>query len=133
MLNIIPNFYPVQLTSANHLKPQTLLAKAVATECSLNFLSVKGPELINMYIGESEKNVRDIFQKVKGFIAFFDDNLIETTIQNIGKHFIYSDWHHFRPERHAHVLYFLMSLIRLPQLEVLPEILVVLWTEWFLR
>lgn len=46
-------------------KPQTLLAKAVATECSLNFLSVKGPELINMYIGESEKNVRDIFQKVK--------------------------------------------------------------------
>lgn len=46
-------------------KSQTLLAKAVATECSLNFLSVKGPELINMYIGESEKNVRDIFQKVK--------------------------------------------------------------------
>jgi peroxin-6 len=36
----------------------------VATECSLNFLSVKGPELINMYIGESEKNVRDIFEKV---------------------------------------------------------------------
>lgn len=48
-----------------YFKPQTLLAKAVATECSLNFLSVKGPELINMYIGESEKNVRDIFQKVK--------------------------------------------------------------------
>ncbi|GKB75222.1 peroxisome biogenesis protein 6, partial [Tanacetum coccineum] len=43
---------------------RTLLAKAVATECSLNFLSVKGPELINMYIGESEKNVRDIFEKV---------------------------------------------------------------------
>jgi AAA+ superfamily predicted ATPase len=43
---------------------QTLLAKAVATECSLNFLSVKGPELINMYIGESEKNVREIFHKV---------------------------------------------------------------------
>lgn len=43
---------------------QTLLAKAVATECSLNFLSVKGPELINMYVGESEKNVRDIFEKV---------------------------------------------------------------------
>lgn len=36
----------------------------MATECSLNFLSVKGPELINMYIGESEKNVRDIFEKV---------------------------------------------------------------------
>ncbi|GJW48769.1 peroxisome biogenesis protein 6 [Tanacetum coccineum] len=45
---------------------KTLLAKAVATECSLNFLSVKGPELINMYIGESEKNVRDIFEKGRG-------------------------------------------------------------------
>ncbi len=44
---------------------KTLVAKAVATECSLNFLSVKGPELINMYIGESEKNVRDTFQKVR--------------------------------------------------------------------
>lgn len=54
-------------------KSQTLLAKAVATECSLNFLSVKGPELINMYIGESEKNVRDIFQKVNGSFPIFSD------------------------------------------------------------
>ena len=37
---------------------KTLLAKAVATECSLNFLSVKGPELLNMYVGQSEENVR---------------------------------------------------------------------------
>jgi ATPase family associated with various cellular activities (AAA) len=37
---------------------KTLLAKAVATECALNFLSVKGPELINMYIGESERQVQ---------------------------------------------------------------------------
>ena len=37
---------------------KTLLAKAVATECALNFLSVKGPELINMYIGESERQAR---------------------------------------------------------------------------
>jgi peroxin-6 len=44
---------------------KTLLAKAVATECALNFLSVKGPELINMYVGESEKNVRDIFHKAR--------------------------------------------------------------------
>ena len=36
---------------------KTLLAKAVATECAINFLSVKGPELINMYIGESERQV----------------------------------------------------------------------------
>ncbi|XWS31679.1 hypothetical protein CRYUN_Cryun23aG0096700 [Craigia yunnanensis] len=55
---------------------KTLLAKAVATECSLNFLSVKGPELINMYIGESEKNVRDIFRKARSArpcVIFFDE------------------------------------------------------------
>ncbi|KAG8690974.1 peroxisomal assembly protein, partial [Ceratobasidium sp. 394] len=39
---------------------KTLLAKAVATSCALNFLSVKGPELLNMYIGESEANVRRV-------------------------------------------------------------------------
>ncbi|KAJ4749245.1 hypothetical protein LUZ62_083650 [Rhynchospora pubera] len=55
---------------------KTLLAKAVATECSLHFLSVKGPELINMYIGESEKNVRDIFEKARSArpcVIFFDE------------------------------------------------------------
>ncbi|CAM6116942.1 unnamed protein product [Calypogeia fissa] len=55
---------------------KTLLAKAVATECALNFLSVKGPELINMYIGESEKNVREIFQKARTArpcVVFFDE------------------------------------------------------------
>ncbi|KAL3647988.1 peroxisomal assembly protein [Castilleja foliolosa] len=55
---------------------KTLLAKAVATECSLNFLSVKGPELINMYIGESEKNIRDIFEKARAArpcVIFFDE------------------------------------------------------------
>ncbi|GBG82844.1 hypothetical protein CBR_g36373 [Chara braunii] len=55
---------------------KTLLAKAVATECSLNFLSVKGPELINMYIGESEKNVREIFEKARQArpcVVFFDE------------------------------------------------------------
>lgn len=39
---------------------KTLLAKAVATECKVHFLSVKGPELLSMYIGESEKNVRSL-------------------------------------------------------------------------
>ena len=38
---------------------KTLLAKAVATEFSLNFLNVKGPELINMYVGQSEENIRE--------------------------------------------------------------------------
>ena len=39
---------------------KTLLAKAVATECSISFLSVKGPELINMYVGESERQIREV-------------------------------------------------------------------------
>jgi peroxin-6 len=55
---------------------KTLIAKAVATECHLNFISVKGPELLNMYIGESEKNVRDVFQRArnaKPCVLFFDE------------------------------------------------------------
>ncbi|WVW86025.1 hypothetical protein I302_108063 [Kwoniella bestiolae CBS 10118] len=55
---------------------KTLLAKAVATSCSLNFLSVKGPELLNMYIGESEANVRRLFQRARDAspcIIFMDE------------------------------------------------------------
>lgn len=55
---------------------KTLLAKAVATECSLNFISVKGPELINMYVGESEKNVRMVFERARNArpcVIFFDE------------------------------------------------------------
>ncbi|KAG8748309.1 peroxisomal assembly protein [Ceratobasidium sp. 414] len=55
---------------------KTLLAKAVATSCALNFLSVKGPELLNMYIGESEANVRRVFQRARDArpcVVFFDE------------------------------------------------------------
>lgn len=55
---------------------KTLLAKAIATNFSLNFFSVKGPELLNMYIGESEANVRKVFQKArdsKPCVVFFDE------------------------------------------------------------
>lgn len=55
---------------------KTLLAKAVATSFSLNFFSVKGPELLNMYIGESEANVRRVFQRArdaKPCVVFFDE------------------------------------------------------------
>lgn len=38
---------------------KTLIAKAVATECRMNFLAVKGPELLNKYIGQSEENIRN--------------------------------------------------------------------------
>jgi peroxin-6 len=47
---------------------KTLLAKAVATECQLHFLSVKGPELLNMYVGQSEKNIRQGKNVAKVFL-----------------------------------------------------------------
>ena len=55
---------------------KTLLAKAVANECSSNFISVKGPELLTMWFGESEANVREIFDKARGAapcVLFFDE------------------------------------------------------------
>ena len=55
---------------------KTLLAKAVAHECESNFISVKGPELINKYVGESEKSVRDVFKRArdcKPCVIFFDE------------------------------------------------------------
>ena len=55
---------------------KTLLAKAVANEANANFISVKGPELISKWVGESEKHVREIFKKAKQVapaIIFFDE------------------------------------------------------------
>ena len=55
---------------------KTLLASAVAGECGLNFISVKGPEILNKYIGASEKSVRDLFdraQSAKPCVLFFDE------------------------------------------------------------
>jgi transitional endoplasmic reticulum ATPase len=55
---------------------KTLLAKAIATESQVNFISVKGPALISKYVGESEKGVRDMFRKAKQAapcIIFFDE------------------------------------------------------------
>merc|ERR1711928_147841 len=44
---------------------KTLLAKAIANECQANFISIKGPELLTMWFGESEANVRDVFDKAR--------------------------------------------------------------------
>jgi transitional endoplasmic reticulum ATPase len=44
---------------------KTLLAKAVATESQANFISIKGPELISKWVGESEKGIREVFKKAK--------------------------------------------------------------------
>jgi len=55
---------------------KTLLAKAIANECGANFLSVKGPELLTQWFGESEANVRSLFDKARGAspcILMFDE------------------------------------------------------------
>eukprot|EP01036_Dinobryon_divergens_P033452 gene33451-43237_t len=55
---------------------KTLLAKAIANECGANFISIKGPELLTMWFGESEANVRDLFDKARAAapcILFFDE------------------------------------------------------------
>ncbi|MFB6156535.1 MAG: CDC48 family AAA ATPase [Haloferacaceae archaeon] len=55
---------------------KTLLAKAVANEADANFISVKGPELFDKYVGESEKGVREVFSKAREnapTVVFFDE------------------------------------------------------------
>ena len=55
---------------------KTLLAKAVATESDANFINVKGPSLLNMWVGESERGIRQIFEKARQAapaIIFFDE------------------------------------------------------------
>lgn len=61
---------------------KTLVAKAVATECNLPFVSVRGPELMGSYVGESEENVRNVFASARRLaeqnqppasVLFFDE------------------------------------------------------------
>src|ERR1700761_8441193 len=55
---------------------KTLSAQAMATEIGFNFFAVKGAELLNMYVGESERAVRDIFARARAAspsIIFFDE------------------------------------------------------------
>ena len=55
---------------------KTLIAQSVSKEFGLNYISVKGPELLNKYIGASEEAVRDIFtkaQSAKPCVLFFDE------------------------------------------------------------
>lgn len=65
---------------------KTLIAKAVATECNLSFISVQGPELLNMYVGQSEQNVREVFCKARGCapsVIFLDE--LDSLAPNRGK------------------------------------------------
>lgn len=55
---------------------KTMIAKAVATESRFNFISVKGPELFNKYVGESERAVRETFLRARNVapcVVFFDE------------------------------------------------------------
>ena len=68
---------------------KTLLAKAVAHESEANFISIKGPELLSKWVGESEKGVREVFRKAKQTaptVIFFDeiDSIASTRSENDG-------------------------------------------------
>ncbi|MFQ5987579.1 MAG: CDC48 family AAA ATPase [Dehalococcoidia bacterium] len=66
---------------------KTMLAKAVANESEVNFISVKGPELLSKWVGESEKGVREVFKKAKQAapcIVFFDEIDSLTPIRSLG-------------------------------------------------
>ena len=70
---------------------KTMLAKAVATESGANFIAVKGPEILSMWVGESEKKIREIFRKAKQVapcIIFFDeiDSLAPRRGRDAGSH-----------------------------------------------
>lgn len=74
---------------------KTLIAKAIATESDYNFISVKGPEFLNQYVGASEKGVRDLFRKARlhaPTVVFLDEldaiapkrgNGAERTMENV--------------------------------------------------
>jgi transitional endoplasmic reticulum ATPase len=67
---------------------KTLLAKAVATESSANFISVKGPEVLSKWVGESEKAIREIFKKARQAapcVVFFDE--IDSIAPQRGEHY----------------------------------------------
>src|SRR5574342_306127 len=83
-----PLRYPDLYTKLGHTMPKgllmhgpsgtgkTLLAKAVATESEANFISVRGPELLSKWVGESERGIREIFRRARQAspcIIFFDE------------------------------------------------------------
>ncbi|GMT10663.1 hypothetical protein PFISCL1PPCAC_3956, partial [Pristionchus fissidentatus] len=66
---------------------KTLLAKAVATQYKIAFLSVKGPELLNKYVGQSEENLRNVFTRAREAspcVIFFDE--LDSIAPNRGRH-----------------------------------------------
>lgn len=85
---LLPSRYPEKFAAFGIVRPsgvllhgppgcgKTLIAKAVSNMSHCNFLSIKGPELITKYVGDSEKHLRDLFQKAKNLspcVLFFDE------------------------------------------------------------
>ena len=83
-----PMKYPTLYSKLGHRMPRgillhgpsgtgkTLLAKAVATESEANFISVRGPELLSKWVGESERGIREIFRRARQAspcVIFFDE------------------------------------------------------------
>ncbi|MGI0069020.1 MAG: CDC48 family AAA ATPase, partial [Nitrosopumilaceae archaeon] len=83
-----PMKYPILYSKLGHRMPRgillygpsgtgkTLLAKAVATESEANFISVKGPELLSKWVGESERGIREVFRRARQAspcVIFFDE------------------------------------------------------------
>ncbi|KAG1728927.1 ATPase, partial [Suillus lakei] len=55
---------------------KNLLTKAIANKCQANFISIKGPELLMMWFGESKANIHDVFNKARAAtpcVMFFDE------------------------------------------------------------
>ena len=44
---------------------KTMMAKAIATESSMNFIAIKGPELFSKYVGDTERSIRELFRKAR--------------------------------------------------------------------
>jgi transitional endoplasmic reticulum ATPase len=66
---------------------KTLLAKAVATESGANFISIRGPELLSKWVGESEKGIREIFKRARQAspcVVFFDEIDSIASIRGMG-------------------------------------------------
>ena len=94
-----PMKYPVLYEKLGHKMPRgillhgpsgtgkTLLAKAVATESEANFVSVRGPELLSKWVGESERGIREIFRRARQAspcVIFFDEIDSIAPIRGIG-------------------------------------------------
>ncbi len=94
-----PMKYPMLYSKLGHRMPRgillhgpsgtgkTLLAKAVATESEANFISVRGPELLSKWVGESERGIREIFRRARQAspcVIFFDEIDSIAPIRGVG-------------------------------------------------